>query len=90
MSDIDKAFGNAVKARRLQLGLSQESLAFRAGLHRTYISDLERGLKGPTLRVVMRLAYALDISAPDIVQMTEDHALKPNSLSALDEHNDAS
>lgn len=76
MSDIDKAFGIAVKTRRTQLGISQESLAFRAGLHRTYISDIERGLKRPTLRVVLRLAYALDISAPDLVQMTEDHALK--------------
>ena len=75
MSNIDKAFGGAVKERRLQLGLSQESLAFRAGLHRTYISDLERGLKGPSLRVVIRLAYALDMSAPDLVQITEDHAL---------------
>lgn len=75
MSDIDKAFGSAVKTRRTQLGLSQESLAFRAGLHRTYISDLERGLKCPSLRVVLRLAYALDMRAPDLVQMTEDHAL---------------
>ena len=76
MSDIDKAFGNAVKTRRMQLRLSQESLAFRAGLHRTYISDLERGLKCPSLRVVMQLAYALDLPAADLVQLTEDGALK--------------
>ena len=79
MNDIDKAFGATVKARRLQLGLSQESLAFRAGLHRTYISDLERGLKGPSLRVVIRLAYALDLPAADLVQMTEDQALESPS-----------
>ncbi len=79
MSDIEKAFGIAVKTRRLQLRLSQESLAFRAGLHRTYISDLERGLKGPSLRVVIRLAYALDLPAPDLIQMTEDLALLPPS-----------
>lgn len=76
MSDIDKAFGTVVKTRRIQLGISQESLAFRAGLHRTYISDIERGLKCPSLRVVLRLAYALDMSAADLVQKTEDHALK--------------
>lgn len=84
MSDIDKAFGSAVKTRRLQLGLSQEALAFQAGLHRTYISDLERGRKGPSLRVVLRIAFALDMTAPDLVQMTENHAL---SKSTLEEHN---
>ena len=76
MSNIDLAFGRAVKARRLQLKLSQESLAFHAGLHRTYISDIERGLKCPSLRVVIRIAYALDMSAPDLVQLAEDYALK--------------
>ncbi|MYD10354.1 MAG: helix-turn-helix transcriptional regulator [Chloroflexi bacterium] len=76
MSNIDLAFGKAVKARRLQLEISQESLAFRAGLHRTYISDIERGLKCPSLRVVIRIAYALDLPAPDLVKMAEDYALK--------------
>ncbi|MCY4060812.1 MAG: helix-turn-helix transcriptional regulator [Chloroflexi bacterium] len=84
MSDIDKAFGSAVKTRRLQLGLSQEALAFQAGLHRTYISDLERGRKGPSLRVVLRIAFALDMTAPDLVQLTENHAL---SKSTLEERN---
>ena len=76
MISIDVAFGKAVKARRRELRLSQEALAFRAGLHRTYISDLERGLKCPSLRVVIQLAYALDMQAPDLVQMAESFALK--------------
>lgn len=80
MSNIDKAFGSAVKTRRLQLGISQEALAFRAGLHRTYISDLERGRKCPLLRVVIRLAYALEMPTPDLVQLTEDHALPKLTL----------
>ena len=78
MSEIDKAFGSAVKVRGFQLGISQESLAYRAGLHRTYISDIERRLKCPSLRVVIKLAYPLEIPAPDVVQMTEDHALCNN------------
>lgn len=41
-------FGRAVRNFRLRSGLTQEQLSFRAGVHRTYIGDLERGLKSPT------------------------------------------
>ncbi|MCY3917318.1 MAG: helix-turn-helix transcriptional regulator [Chloroflexi bacterium] len=88
MSKIDVAFGKAMKSRRLELGISQEELAFRAGLHRTYISNLERGRKGPSLRVAIRLAFALEMSAPDLVQLTEDFALKPDSPKLTLEGND--
>jgi CheY-like chemotaxis protein len=50
------------------LGISQEELASRAGLHRTYISDLERGARNPSVESVERLARALQISVARLFQ----------------------
>lgn len=72
MRDLDKAFGETVKRRRKELGLSQEALSFRAGLHRNYISDIERGLKSPSLRVIVRLAEALGSSVSAMMRMAEE------------------
>jgi CheY-like chemotaxis protein len=54
--------GNAIKSTRSALGISQEELAARAGLHRTYISDLERGVRNPSIAIVEKLAQALKLS----------------------------
>ncbi|WP_461458227.1 helix-turn-helix domain-containing protein [Parasphingorhabdus sp.] len=42
-------------------------LAFEAGIHRTYISDLERGARNPTIRLVEKLAQALEVSAGELL-----------------------
>lgn len=55
-------FGNALKKRRLELGISQEELADRAKLHRTYVGDVERGERNLSLKNVEKLAQALEIS----------------------------
>ncbi len=55
------AFGRRVRALRLAAGLSQEHLADKAGLHRTYVSSLERGLRNVGLDNILRLAEALQI-----------------------------
>ncbi|MDS1344339.1 helix-turn-helix domain-containing protein [Planktothrix agardhii] len=68
---LAKVFGKVLKQRREFLNLSQEELAFEAGLHRTYISLLERGVKSPTLNVLFRLANALDIPASEFIQEIE-------------------
>jgi transcriptional regulator with XRE-family HTH domain len=68
---LAKVFGKVLKQRREFLNLSQEELAFEAGLHRTYISLLERGVKSPTLNVLFRLANALDIPASQFIQEIE-------------------
>ncbi|HTL56806.1 MAG TPA: response regulator [Candidatus Limnocylindrales bacterium] len=60
--DVRKQFGAAVRAHRLRLGLSQETLAERAELHRTYVTDVERGARNLSLESISRLARALDIS----------------------------
>ena len=59
--DIEKQFGSAVRNWRERLKLSQEDLAARARLHRTYISDIERGARNVSLKNVAKLAQALDI-----------------------------
>lgn len=64
-------FGREVARLRKQLGISQEELAFRAEVHRTYISQLERGLKSPTLSMILKLSRALKVSASRIVAIVE-------------------
>jgi transcriptional regulator with XRE-family HTH domain len=55
-------FAAWLRELRQAAGLSQEQLAAKAGLHRTYISQLERGIKSPTLDVLAALAEAMDMS----------------------------
>jgi len=50
-----------VRLLRIQAGLSQEELAFRAGMKRSYLSDLERNTRNPTVYALGRLAAALDV-----------------------------
>ena len=58
---INYRFGKAVRRRRRELDLSQEELAERAELHRTYISSVERGRMNPSLENVEKIAKALAI-----------------------------
>ena len=61
-TDIRERFGEAIRRRRHWLHLSQEELAERADLHRTYISSIERGGRNASLVNIEKLAKALDIS----------------------------
>jgi transcriptional regulator with XRE-family HTH domain len=54
--DIRGRFGDAVRDRREELGLTQEEFAERAGIHRTYLSDIERGTRNVSLVNIERLA----------------------------------
>lgn len=60
-------FGNQVRELRLKQELSQEQLAFKAGLHRTYIGMIERAEKNITLLNIEKIAKALDIKVMDII-----------------------
>jgi CheY-like chemotaxis protein len=62
--------GFAIKRERSALGISQEELAQRAGLHRTYISDLERGARNPSIESIERLADALQTSVSKLFEIT--------------------
>ena len=60
--DIRKQVGLNVQRIRRTRGWSQEELAFESGLHRTYISGIERGARNPTITVLKELADALGVS----------------------------
>lgn len=62
-----RAFGTAVRSRRESLTLSQEELCFRSDLDRTYISGIERGVRNPTLKTMLRLAGALKIKLDELI-----------------------
>ena len=60
-----------MKFRREELELTQEDLADKAGIHRTYLSDVERGTRNVSLVNVERLAAALDMSMADLFATVE-------------------
>lgn len=61
MLTIEKKFGNKLREFRKQKKLSQERLALKSGLHRTYISDIERGSRNVSLKNIEKIAKALNI-----------------------------
>jgi len=69
--DLQKRFGEALRAERLRAGLTQEQLGLEAGLQRKYISLLELGSSQPTLVSLFRLATALGIKASLLVGAIE-------------------
>ena len=67
-------FGLAVRARREELGISQELLAELAGLHRTYIGSIERGERNVSLKNIIKLCSALKINPSDLMKALDDQA----------------
>lgn len=57
-----KSLGEAVQQRRRELGLTQDELAYRSELHRTYISDVERGTRNVSLDTLLQMSKGLGIS----------------------------
>ena len=66
--DLRRLIGQNVRVYRTQLGISQEELAFRSDLHRTYVSGVELGVRNPTVLIVGRLAKALEVEPPVLLQ----------------------
>lgn len=62
------AFGMAVRSRRVALGISQEELALRAGLARSYITEIEHGTRNLALRNIARIARALQVDLSELFQ----------------------
>ena len=60
--DIRRRVGLNVKRYRKQRGLSQEGLALECGVHRTYVSGVERGIRNPTVVVLEKIAKGLDVA----------------------------
>lgn len=65
--DIRQRLALNLRRLRHQGGWSQEEFADLAGIHRTYVSDLERGARNPTITIIERLAKALSVKAGELV-----------------------
>ena len=71
MNEIRKQFGKNIKTYRQSLGISQEMLAEKASLHRTYIGSVERGERNISLENIVLLAKALGVSPSNLLQGIE-------------------
>jgi transcriptional regulator with XRE-family HTH domain len=75
LNDIEKSlrtkFGEVVRKHRVEMGISQEMLGDKCQLHRTYISEIERGLKTVSLISLFRISEALGIPAHTLIEEVE-------------------
>ena len=66
MEEIEKQFGERVREIRQAKGLSQEVLAFKTGVHRTYLGGIERGERNPSLKNIAAIAEALGVTLSEL------------------------
>ncbi len=69
--DFQRALGAAVKARRVELGLTQEQLSLRAELHQRWISNVETGVRNPSYASLRRLGAGLDLTTSELLRRAE-------------------
>jgi transcriptional regulator with XRE-family HTH domain len=74
--NISKAFGMVVRRQRERLGLSQETLADKAGIHRTYVSSIELGKVRVGLDVAKKVANGLGVHLSDLIAEAEGRGKK--------------
>jgi transcriptional regulator with XRE-family HTH domain len=72
--DPGLAFGKVLKKARTQAGMTQEQLAHAAGVDRTFVSMVERGINQISIRVLFKLASALGLSPTELINLTEHQA----------------
>ncbi len=65
---ILEKFGEAVRKKRKAAELSQEELAEKLGIHRTYMSFIERGIRNPSLLMIFKISRALKIKLPELFE----------------------
>lgn len=70
--NAEECFGIALREFRKAAGVTQEELAFQSGYHPTYIGQLERGKKSPSLRTIMKFSEVLGVSGSSIVRRVEE------------------
>ncbi len=68
----NQTFAIVLKKLRTEKGLSQEEFGFQAGVHRTYVSQLERGLKSPSLDTLNKIAKVLDLKLSRLFYLMEE------------------
>jgi transcriptional regulator with XRE-family HTH domain len=66
-----KTFGRSIRRLRKQRGLTQEDLAEKSGISRNYVSDMERGVRNPSVLALVALAKALRVSLRELIEEIE-------------------
>ena len=79
---MQRRLGRAVKAVRAQQGLTQEQVSAAAGLHPTYVSDIERGARNPSWEAMTRLAAGIGVSIVEIARAYEAESASSGSVDA--------
>lgn len=69
--NVREAFGSRVRYLRLKCGFSQESLADKCGLDRTYIGGIERGERNPSLKNILKISQALSVDIDSLFKASE-------------------
>lgn len=70
-SKSKKAFGEAIRKQRKKCGYTQESFAFHCGLHRNYISGIERGVRNISLENIIKVASSLNLKVSELFILAE-------------------
>jgi transcriptional regulator with XRE-family HTH domain len=79
--DVRKLVGRNVRQNRERVGVSQEELAYRAGIDRTYVSGIERGIRNPTVLVLQDLAGVLKVRPADLLADVDSTIVKQSAKS---------
>jgi transcriptional regulator with XRE-family HTH domain len=80
-SPAHAAFGLTIREIRSRRGVSQENLALRCGLDRTYVSGIERGIRNPSLTNILKIAAALDVRPSELfAEMAATQGSAPSDL----------
>ena len=77
---LEKSLGIVLRRLRAKKGLSQEAFGFEVNLHRTYISQLERGLKSPSLNTLSRICRTLKVTISELLLIVEREEKKGDVL----------
>ena len=79
-TDRQRELGRRIKVRREAIGLSQEALALAAGVHRTYVTQLENGMRNPSVETTSKLAVALGIDVAELTAGLQSIPGRPGGL----------
>ena len=72
-NDACRRLSEAVKKARRRVGLSQEALALEAGINRSFVGQIERGVANPSLQVLTKLATALEVDVGDLLKREREN-----------------
>jgi transcriptional regulator with XRE-family HTH domain len=70
--ELRQAFANNLRRLRHAKGISQENLAYEAGINRTYLSELEKGVSYPGLEIIAKLAAVLECEPAELLKLSKD------------------